>query len=41
MNIGEVFGRHDKSVIDSYNLIETDTELYLTEQVHNVMFEKM
>ena len=35
MNIGEVFGRHDKAVIDSY------TELYLTEQVHNVMFEKM
>ena len=41
MNIGEVFGRHDKGVIDSYNLIETDTELYLTEQVNNVMFEKM
>ncbi len=41
MNIGEVFGRHDKAVIDSYNLIETDTELYLTEQVNNVMFEKM
>lgn len=43
MNIEEVFGRHDKAVIDSYNLIETDTdtELYLTEQVNNVMFEKM
>ena len=41
MNIGEVLGRHDKAVIDSYNLIETDTELYLTEQVNNVMFEKM
>lgn len=41
MNIGEVFGGHDKAVIDSYNLIETDTELYLTEQVNNVMFEKM
>ena len=33
--------KHDKAVIDSYDLLETDTELYLTEQVNNIMFEKM
>ncbi len=36
----EVIGKHDKTVIESYNLVETDTELYLTEQVNNIMFEK-
>jgi hypothetical protein len=30
----------DKAVIDSYDLVETDTELYFTEQVNNIMFEK-
>ena len=36
----EVLKKHDKTVIDSYNLVETDTELYLTEQVNNILFEK-
>ena len=36
----DVLKRHDKAVIDSYELVETDTELYLTEQVNNVLFEK-
>ena len=36
----EVIGKHDKAVIESYNLVETDTELYLTEQVNNILFEK-
>ena len=36
----EVLRKHDKAVIDSYDLIETDTELYITEQVNNIIFEK-
>ena len=36
----EVLKRHDKEVIASYNLVETDTELFLTEQVNNILFEK-
>ena len=36
----EVLRKHDKDVIDSYDLVETDTELYLTEQVNNIVFEK-
>ncbi|SES42949.1 Methyltransferase domain-containing protein [Butyrivibrio fibrisolvens] len=36
----EVLKKHDKEVIDSYNLVETETELYLTEQVNNILFEK-
>ncbi len=36
----EVLKKHDKTVIDSYNLLETDTELYLTEQVNNILFSR-
>ena len=36
----EVLGKHDQAVINSYNLVETDTELYLTEQVNNILYEK-
>ena len=36
----EVLKKHDKAVIDSYNLVETKMELYLTEQVNNILFEK-
>ena len=36
----EVLKKHDKAVIDSYDLVETDTELILTEQVNNILFEK-
>ena len=35
-----VLKKHKKAVIDSYDLAETDTELYLTEQVNNIMFKK-
>lgn len=37
----DVLKMHDKTVIDSYDLVETDTEIYLTEQVNNIMFEKL
>ena len=37
----KVLMKHDKAVIDSYDLIETDTELYLTEQVNNILFKKV
>ncbi len=36
----EALKKLDKAVIDSYDLEETDTELYLTKQVNNIMFEK-
>ncbi len=36
----EVLRKHDKTVIESYALAETDTELYITERVNNVVFEK-
>ena len=36
----EVLKKHDKAVIESYDLVETDTELYITEQVNNIMFVK-
>ena len=36
----EVLGKHEKSVIESYDLAETETELYITERVNNVAFEK-
>ena len=34
----EVLKKHDKAVIESYDLLETDTELFITEQVNNIMF---
>ncbi|MBR6850575.1 MAG: methyltransferase domain-containing protein [Lachnospiraceae bacterium] len=37
----EVLKRHDKAVIESYDLAETDTELYLTEQVNNILFAEL
>ena len=36
----EVLRHHDKTVIASYYLAETDTELYITEQVNNLLFVK-
>lgn len=33
----EVLRKHDKTVIDSYDLVETETELYITERVCNVL----
>ncbi len=34
----EVLKKHDKTVIESYDLEETDTELYITECVNNLLF---
>ena len=36
----EVLKKHDKTVIDSYDLVETKTELYITECVNNILFVK-
>lgn len=36
----EVLRKHDKSVIESYDLAETYTELHITERVNNIIFEK-
>ena len=32
--------KHDKAVVDSYDLVETDTEIYITERVNNILFVK-
>ena len=34
----EVLQRHDPTIIKSYDLVETDTEIYVTEQVNNILF---
>ncbi len=36
----DVLKRHDRSVISSYDLVETDTELYITERANNLTFLK-
>ena len=36
----EVLGKHDMSLIESYGLTETETELYITERVNNLVFGK-
>lgn len=36
----DVLKKHDRSIIESYNLIETDTEIYITENVNNIIFVK-
>lgn len=36
----EVLAKHDKAIVESYDLDETDTEIYITEQVNNIMFVK-
>ena len=36
----EVLKKHDKTVIDSYDLVEMKTELYITECVNNILFVK-
>ena len=36
----KVLQKHDKAVIESYDLVETDTELFITEWVNNILFEK-
>ncbi len=36
----EVLKKHDKSVIESYSLTENETELFITENVNNMLFTK-
>ena len=36
----EVLAKHNKSVIEIYNLEETDTVLFITERVNNLLFRK-
>ncbi len=36
----EVLGRHEKSTIDSYQLMQTEDEIWITEQVNNLLFQK-
>ena len=36
----EVLAKHHKSIIESYDLAETDTELFITERVNNLLFRK-
>lgn len=37
----EILKKHDRAVIDSYNPVETDTEIYITENVNNIFFKKI
>ena len=36
----EVLARHEKSIIDSYHLTQTEDEIWVTEQVNNLLFQK-
>ena len=36
----EVLARHEKSMIDSYQLMQTEDEIWITEQVNNLLFQK-
>lgn len=36
----DVLARHEKSIIDSYQLTQTEEEIWVTEQVNNLLFEK-
>ncbi len=36
----EVLGRHDRKIIESYDLKITEDEIYITEQVNNILFVK-
>lgn len=35
-----VLARHEKSIVDSYQLTQTEEEIWVTEQVNNLLFEK-
>lgn len=35
----EVLAKHDKAIIDSYELTQTENEIWVTEQVNNLLFE--
>ena len=34
----ELLKKHEQSIIDSYDLVVTDTEIYVTERVKNILF---
>ena len=34
----EVLSRHEKSIIESYRLTQTEDEIWITEQVNNLLF---
>ena len=34
----ELLKKHEQSIIDSYDLVVTDTEIYVTERVNNILF---
>lgn len=36
----EVLARYEKSIIDSYRLTQTEDEIWVTEQVNNLLFQK-
>lgn len=36
----EVLAKHNKSVIESYDLVETDIELFITEHVNNLFVQE-
>ena len=36
----ELLKKHEQSIIDSYDLVVTDTEIYVTERVNNILFSK-
>lgn len=35
-----VLARHEQSIIDSYMLTQTEDEIWVTEQVNNLLFRK-
>lgn len=36
----EILARHEKSIVDSYKLTQTEDEIWVTEQVNNLLFRK-
>lgn len=36
----KILARHEKSIIDSYRLMQTEDEIWVTEQVNNLLFQK-
>ena len=36
----DLLNKHDRAIVDSYNLVQTDTEIYITENVNNILFVK-
>lgn len=36
----EILTRHEKSIVDSYKLTQTEDEIWVTEQVNNLLFKK-